>query len=506
MMEVLHEGGGCMARMRPLWSTRSSAPSGSGPRASAREGRLRRAAVSTGHLLRDFTTSSPARFAIMVFASLILIFTALLSLPAASASGKHAPLVDALFTAVSTICVTGLSTVDIATYWSPVGKAIIFLGVNIGGMGVLTLASLLGLIISKRLGLRAKLIAASDTNPLRAHGGPVNEGQTVRLGEVGQLLVTVAISTLVIEAVIAILLYPALIIAGVAPLDAIWEAPFYAAMAFTNTGFTPNPGGLAPFADDYLMLTILMMGVFLGSIGFPVIYALSKHLWHVKKWSLHVKLTLITTLLLFLAGAIAFLGLEYGNPGTFGSMEAGDTVFQAFFLSAMTRSGGFSVVDISELNGSSLVVGSMLMFVGGGSASTAGGIKVTTLAVLALAVWSEAKGRVSVEAFGRRIPSDVQRVALSVVAWGATIVALSTITIAQLTKAPIEQVMFDVISGFATVGLSTGLTAELPDAAAYVMALTIFMGRIGTVTLAAAVAATSRSQLYSLPVERPIVG
>lgn len=456
--------------------------------------------------VRTRTTTSPARFAVVVFVSLILVFTALLSLPAAAADGKRTPLADAVFTAVSTICVTGLSTVDIATHFSPLGKTIIFIGVNIGGLGVLTLASILGLVISKRLGLRAKLIAASDSNPLRSHGGPVNEGQTVRLGEVGSLLVTVALSTLVIEAGLAILLYPSMLMAGVDPITALWEAPFYAAMAFTNTGFSPNVGGVAPFADDYFLMTVLMVGVFLGSIGFPVIYTLSKHYWHYRRWSLHAKLTLITTVLLFFAGAAAFVILEYNNPKTFGSMDAWDTTFQAFFLSAMTRSGGFSVVDVGELHGSSLVVGSMLMFVGGGSASTAGGIKVTTLAVLALAVWSEAKGRQSVEVFGRRIPSDVQRVALSVVAWGATIVALATITISQISQADIADVLFDVISGFATVGLSTGLTAELPDPAVYVMALTIFMGRIGTVTLAAAVAASSRSQLYSLPVERPIVG
>ena len=407
---------------------------------------------------------------------------------------------------MSTICVTGLVTVDMATHWSPFGNVVIFLGVNIGGMGVLTLASILGLVISKRLGLRAKLIAAGDTNPMRAHGGPVNEGQTVRLGEVGQLLRTVALSTLVIEAIVAVLLYPALVMAEVDPLMALWEAPYYAAMSFTNTGFTPNVGGLEPFADDYFLLTVLMTSVFLGSIGFPVIYTLSRHVWHVGRWSLHTKLTLITTTLLFVAGAIAFLALEYDNPGTFGSMDAWDTTFQAFFLSAMTRSGGFSVIDIGELYGSSQVVGSMLMFVGGGSASTAGGIKVTTLAVLALAVWSEAKGRTTVEVFSRRIPSDVQRVALSVLAWGSTIVALSTVIILQITKADVASVLFDVISGFATVGLSTGLTEQLPDSAKYVLAVTIVMGRVGTVTLAAAVAATSRSQLYSLPVERPIVG
>lgn len=464
--------------------------------------RLRSAATWVKHLV----TSSPSRFAIVVFALLILVFTALLSMPAASASGTSTPLADALFTAVSTICVTGLATVDMANHWSGLGQVIIFIGVNIGGLGVLTLASLLGMVISKRLGLRAKLLAAGDTNPLRAHGGVVNESQTVRLGEVGQLLTTVAVSALIIEGSLAVLLYPALVMAGVDPFAALWEAPYFAAMAFTNTGFAPNDGGVAAFADDYLVLTLLMAGVFLGSIGFPVIYTLAKHVWHVKRWSLHSKLTLVTTVLLFLAGAAVFLILEFDNPKTFGSMDAADTTFQAFFLSAMTRSGGFNVIDMADLNGSSLVAASMLMFVGGGSASTAGGIKVTTLAILAIAVWSEAKGRSSVEVFGRRIPSDVQRVALSVVAWGATIVALSTITIAQLTKADISHVLFDVISAFGTVGLSTGLTGELPDPATYVLALTIFMGRVGTVTLAAAVAATSRTQYYSLPVERPIVG
>lgn len=468
--------------------------------------RARRIAFRAWDGLRNLTTASPARFAVLVFATLILIFTALFSLPAAAADGRPTALADAVFTAVSTICVTGLSTVDMATHWSPLGHAITYVGVNVGALGVLTLASILGLVISKRLGLRAKLIAAGDSNPLRAHGGPVNEGQTIRLGEVGQLLRTVALSTLVIEAALTVAIYPPLVVARIDPLVALWEAPYYAAMAFTNTGFVPNAEGLAPFAQNYVLLTVLMIGVFLGSIGFPVIYTLWRHHWHFRRWSLHAKLTIITTVVLFFAGAGAILLLEYDNLRTFGRMDAWDTTFQALFLSAMTRSGGFSVIDIGDLNGATLVVGSMLMFVGGGSASTAGGIKVTTLAVLALAVWSEAKGRPSVQAFGRRIPSDVQRVALSVVAWGATIVALSTIIIGRITDAPIENVLFDVISGFATVGLSTGLTADLPDPAVYVLAATMFMGRIGTVTLAAAVAASSRSQLYALPVERPIVG
>ena len=457
-------------------------------------------------VFKTLTTSSPSRFAIIVFSALILITTALLSLPIATTDRTVTPLADALFTAVSTICVTGLSTVDMATHWSGFGRTVIFIGVNVGGLGVLTLASVLGLAISKRLGLRAKLIAAGDTNPMRAHGGPVNESQAVRLGEVGELLRTVAISAFTIEAGLAVLLYPALLTGGVDPLTALWEAPFYAAMAFTNTGFTPNPGGLEPFAHDYYVLSVLMLGVFLGSLGFPVIYTLARQRWHVRRWSLHAKLTVITTIVLFVIGAGVFLLLEFDNPKTFGSMDAADTTFQAFFLSAMTRSGGFNVVDMGDLNGSSMLAASMLMFVGGGSASTAGGIKVTTLAVLALAVVSEAKGRPSVQAFGRRIPSDVQRVALSVVAWGSTIVAVSTIAISQITKFPVDEVLFDVVSAFGTVGLSTGVTGNLPDPATYILAATIFMGRVGTVTLAAAVAATNRTQLYALPVERPIVG
>src|SRR5690349_10499320 len=206
--------------------------------------RLRALGRAVVEFFRELTQRSPARFAIMIFLSLILLFTGLFSLPIASASGKITPFADAFFTAVSTICVTGLATVDMATHWSPFGHVLVFVGVQIGALGVLTMASILGLVISRRLGLRAKLIAASDSNPLRTHGGPVNEGQTVQLGQIGSLLATVALSTLAIEAIVAILLYPGLIVAGVPWQVALWEAPYFAAMAFTNTGFTPNAEGL----------------------------------------------------------------------------------------------------------------------------------------------------------------------------------------------------------------------------------------------------------------------
>lgn len=449
---------------------------------------------------------SPSRFALFVFTALILLFTLLLSLPIASAGDTETPLHDALFTAVSVICVTGLSTVDMATHWSAFGNVLVVVGVNIGGMGVLTLASLMGLVISRRLGLRAKLMAASDSNPSRIHMGPVNEGQAVRLGEVGSLLLTVAISTLAIEAAVALLLFPRMLIDGVPAGEALWQSIYYAAMAFTNTGFSPNAEGIGQFANDYWFLGALMTGVFLGSLGFPVLMTFARHWRTPRRWSVHVKLTLWTTTALMVIGMVFYIILEFDNPLTFGSLNAGDTIFQSLFMSVMTRSGGFATIDIADLHGSSLLLSDMLMFIGGGSASTAGGIKVTTLAVLFLAAFAEAQGKEQMEAFGRRIPSDILRLAVSVVLWGATTVAVSSILILHISKQALDVVLFDVISAFATVGLSTGLTAELPPEGVYVLAATMFMGRVGTVTLAAALAASQSRQLFKRPEERPIVG
>ena len=454
----------------------------------------------------DIGRRSPARFAILVFTVLVAIFTLLLTLPVSTTDRTVTPVPDALFTAVSVICVTGLATVDMATHWSVFGHTVIYVGVQIGAVGVLTLASIMGLVVSRKLGLRARLMAAGDSNPLRVHAGPVPEGQAVRLGEVTGLLVTVALSSAVIQVVIAALLVPRMLVAGLPVLDAVLDSFYYSAMAFTNTGFTPNAEGIAPFADDYWFLSLLMLGVFLGSIGFPVIYALIRNPWNPHRWSVHVKLTIVWSFVLIVAGALLYIVLEFDNPETFGGIAAFPTVFQSLFLSVMTRSGGFATIDISELHSSSLLVTDMLMFIGGGSASTAGGIKVTTLAVLFLAAFAEARGNTSMEAFGRRIPGDVLRLAVSVVLWGATVVAVASIVLMHVTKEPLDRVLFEVISAFATSGLSTGLTAEVDDPGKYVLIATMWLGRVGTVTLSVALAASQRRQLFTRPEERPIVG
>ena len=452
----------------------------------------------------DFSIATPARFALLVFAGLTAVFAILFSLPAATTSGRAAPLVDAIFTAVSVICVTGLSTVDMATFWSPLGHVFIFVGVEIGGIGVLTLASILGLIISRKLGLRQKLLAAGDANPLNLRKGVRADAQALQLGETGGLILTVAVSVLVIELAAAALLFPRMLLQGADPWTAAWQSVYTSAMAFTNTGFLPSSAGLGPYAHDAWFLIVLMLAVGLGAIGFPVIHTLARNPWRPRTWSLHVKLTITTFLLLLVGGAVCFVALQW--DGAQAGMDPGQRILQSFFQSSMARSGGFATVDYGHLDGASLFVTDMLMFVGGGSASTAGGIKVTTLAILFLGAFAEARGVDDMESYGRRIPSDVMRLAVSVVLWGATTVAAATITLLVMTGARLDDVLFDVISAFATCGLSTGFTASASEPAQYVLAATMFLGRIGTVTLAAALAASTRRQLFRRPEERPIVG
>lgn len=454
----------------------------------------------------SFAQHSPSRFAVIVFTAIILIWTTLLMLPIATSSGAIPPFHVALFTAVSTICVTGLTVVDMSTYWSPFGNVVVFVGIEVGAIGVLSLASIMGAVVTRRLGLRQKLMAASDSNSLRLHAGPVSESQAVRLGDIGGMLTTVAVSLLVIEGVIALLIIPRLLTLGLDPATAIFDGFYYAASAFTNTGFTPNHDGLAPFTQDVWMLGCLLTAVFLGSIGFPVIFALFRWVRTRQRVSIHTKITLVTTVLLFVLGGVVIYLLEGDNPATIGAQDPWMRPFTAFFLSGMTRSGGFSTIDIAQTNGATMQVLSMLMFIGGGSASTAGGIKVTTLAILFLAAMAEAKGVTDIQAFGRRIPHDVLRLAVSIVLWGATIVAVATIALQEVTGARFADALFEAISAFATCGLSSGLTTDVPDAGSYILSATMWLGRVGTVTMAAALASSEKKQLFRLPEERIIVG
>lgn len=462
--------------------------------------------------VRDWVTSmsthSPSRFAVLAFTGMIFLFTFVLMLPISSADGTMTPFPQALFTAVSTICVTGLAVVDMATHWSLFGDGVVFLGLQVGAIGVLTLASILGTAVTRKLGLRQRLMAASDQNSLRLHSGPVAESQAVRLGDIPGVLATVAVSLIIIETIIAVLIMPVLLLQpDYGPWwVAVRDAFYYAASAFTNTGFTPNAEGLAPFDHNLWFLICIATAVFIGSIGFPVIFALTRWVKTRQRLSVHVKLTLAATVILFFIGWAAIYLLEFDNADTLASQEPWLAPFTAGFTSVMARSGGFSTVDIASMNDSTITVLSMLMFVGGGSASTAGGIKVTTLAILFLAAVAEAKGVQDIQVFRRRIPNDVLRLAVAVALWGATIVAIASITLMHITGTEFKYALFDTISAFATCGLSTGLTQNLPDSGVFVLTATMWLGRVGTVTFAAAVASSDRKQLYTLPEERIIVG
>lgn len=447
--------------------------------------------------LRDFVdslaASSPARLALFVFSLVILVFTALLSLPASSSSGEITPLYDAFFTAVSAVCVTGLTVVSTATHWSGFGQVLILIAIQVGGLGILTMASLLALAVNRRLGVRGKLIAQEGMN-------------TGRLGEVGSLLRIVVTTTVAIELILALVMAPRFMILGESPGQAIWHAVFYSISAFNNAGFTPHSDGLVPYDEDLWILVPLMAGVFIGSLGFPVIMVLLQSTIHVRKWNLHTKLTLLVTTILLVGGSVLWGAFEWFNTRTIGEMSLADRILHSVFASVMTRSGGFSLVDMADLDSSTLVITNMLMFAGGGSASTAGGIKVTTLAVIFLAIVAEARGDSDVRAFGRTIAYSAMRVAISVVILGATLVAVFTVALLAITEETLEPVLFEVISAFATVGLSIGLSEELPAAGKYLLAVLMFAGRVGTITLAAALATRQRSTLYHFPEERPIIG
>lgn len=460
-----------------------------------------------------FAGHSPSRFAILAFTTIIALTTLVLATPWASATGRWTDLPSALFTATSTVCVTGLTVVDMSTHWSPFGNAVILIGAQIGGIGVLTMASMMGMVVTRRLSLRQRLIAASDTNPLRTHAGPVSEGQAIRLGEVGGLLATVLYSSLTVEALLFVSILPHLLWRGTDLPVALYDALYLSVSAFNNVGYTPFDDGLASYAGDGYLMAVLVIGVFAGSLGYPVVYAAIGNLRAVitgatrhPHWSLHVRLTVVTTLVLAAFGTLMFTLTEWSNPGTIGMGAEWTRPWQALFYATMTRSGGFSLFDPSQLSDSGLLVSQLMMFIGGGSASTAGGIKVTTIAVLFLAVLAEARGQTEIQAFDRRIPHDVLRVAVSIVLWGVSIVLTATLVILPFTDQPVDDVLFDVISAFATCGLSTGVTAELPTVGMLVLSATMWAGRVGTVTLAAAIASSPNRQLFKHPEERPIVG
>lgn len=446
---------------------------------------------------RDFVDrsarQSPARLALGVFAVVIGLFTVLLAAPWATATGRPAPLVDAFFTAASAATVTGLVVVPTGEYWSTWGLVAILVAIKIGGLGVMTLASLLGAAVSRRIGLTQKLLIGSET-------------RATRLGEVGSLVRTVIITSTALEVVGAVVLLPRLYLYEHDWGSAAWHALFYSISAFNNAGFVPTPEGLTPFVSDWWVLLPIIVGVFIGSLGFPVVLDVLRHPRAWRRWMLHTKLTVTTSIALALGGSLLVAAFEWSNPATFRPLDPSGTALASLFAGVMPRSGGFATVPTGDMHEGTWLLLDALMFVGGGSASTAGGIKVTTLAVMLLAILAEGRGDRDVEAFGRRIPPETLKVAIAVSLVAATIVLVAALLLLAMTGLSLDVVLLEVISAFATCGLTTGITPGLPDRAKLVLAVLMFIGRTGTMTLAAALALRNRRRVIRLPEERPIIG
>jgi len=438
----------------------------------------------------------PARLVPLAFLVAIVAGTILLSLPLARAGwgSGGAPILTALFTATSSVCVTGLAVVDTGTYWSPFGQGIILALVQVGGLGIMTAATLLGLIVSNKLRLGRRLLAQAET-------------RTVALGDVGAALRLILMVVLAVQGAIALLLFLRFHLGYDQPLgEALWNGLFHAVMAFNNAGFARYSDNMMSFATDALILGPLMIGVVIGAVGFPVLYELKREFRTPHTWSLHTKLTLAGTVGLLVAGLVLTLAFEWANPRTLGEMDVGTKLLNALFHSVSTRTAGFNSVDIGAMRPETLLITDALMLIGGGSGGTAGGIKVTTFMVLGLIVWTEALGEQDTHAFRRRLSSDIARLALSIVLLALLVVSIGTLALLSLTGYELGPVMFEAVSAFATVGLSTGITPQLPAGAQLVLVLLMFLGRVGTVTAAAALVLRSRPRPYRYPEERPIIG
>ncbi|TLP72838.1 TrkH family potassium uptake protein [Nesterenkonia sphaerica] len=414
-------------------------------------------------------------------------------LPWATPGRSSAALHDALFVATSAVTITGLTPVNTADDWTLGGQIVILIGIQVGGLGIVTTAALLAVSVTRRLGLRTRLVAQEGMS-------------TGRLGEVGHLLKTVIVCSAVVQGALAAVLIPRLISLEGDVVRGAWYGLFYAISAFNNAGFVIHSDGLGGVDNDPLVVWVIMLGVFVGSLGFPVLYVLWKYRWHFQRWSLHTKLTMEVTTILLFVGAAIYAFLEWNNTATIGDMTWLEKIQGSLFASVNMRSGGFSVVESNLEHSETMLVSDALMFAGGGSASTAGGIKVTTLAVIFLAFLAEARGHEESSAHGRTIPAQVVRVAVSVVAMGATAVLLSTLALMTFSGEDMGRPLYESISAFATVGLTSGMTEELPPEGLYVLVALMFTGRVGIITFAAALTVRQKRVRYRYPEGRPIIG
>lgn len=415
-------------------------------------------------------------------------------LPAARVGPGGATLMEALFTATSALCVTGLVTVDTPVHWTGFGHGVILALIQVGGFGVMTFATVVGLAVVRRISFRSKLTAAA-------------EAKSLGLDDVRSLVVGIVRISVTVEVVVALVLASHLAVRYDKPIgEAVWLGVFHAVSAFNNAGFALYSDSMIGYVTDPVVSLSMCAAIIIGGLGFPVIMQLRRQLRHSRLWSMHTRLVVAGTVVLLFGGTVFITALEWSNPRTMGDLDWQGKLLAGFFQSVQTRTAGFNSVDIEGMDSATWLGMDVLMFIGGGPAGTAGGIKITTFAVLFFIILTEIRGEGAVNVFGKRLSRAVHRQAIAVALLAVALVVASTLAMMLMTDFTLDRILFEVVSAFGTVGLSTGITADIPAAGQLILVALMFIGRLGPITFASALAFQDRRRVYELPKERPIIG
>lgn len=438
----------------------------------------------------------PVRLVPLLYLIAMTFGTLLLWLPMSTAGEAGASFTTALFTAVSAIAVTGLIVEDTPTYWSMFGQCAILFLIQIGGLGTKTAATFFALILGRNVVFRRTV--ERDI-----------EREQLSLSDAGYAIKLILIVTLIVETVAtAILTYRFHTLHEMPLGTAFWHGLFQAVSAFNNAGFSTFSDSLMGFNTDALILLPITFAVIIGSLGFPVIQDMITCGRKPSNWTLHSRITLYGTLILLGGGFLLIFAAEYSNPDTLGPMSLGSQMLNAFTHSAMPRTAGFNSLDVSVFRDETVLVNYVLMFIGGGSAGTAGGIKITTVTILFVILVYQIRGMGDAEMKGRQISNRLASQAVTVIMFALSTIFVASLYLMARTDFEFEDILFEAISAFATVGLSRGITADLPADCQLVIVALMFIGRVGTITAATwlAMGAVGRGSPLRSDPKDPIIG
>ena len=433
------------------------------------------------------------------FALLILVGTIILCLPISSSNGRFTSPIDAAFTAVSASCVTGLITLDTATHWNTFGQIVILVMIQIGGIGFMTTAVLLSLIFKKAMTPKDRMLVANSYN--------LNSYDSI-----SELVKRIIVGTLSIEgagaALLAIRFIPDF---GVA--EGIYKSIFHSVSAFCNAGFDiigtePDITSLSHYATDPLVNITLALLIILGGIGFLVWSDIINFASRKRKLSVYSRFVIVVTLLLLVSSTLLTAIMEWNNPATIGEFSPPQKILSSFFLATSWRTAGFSMVENGLLNESTQYLGMLLMFIGGASGSTAGGVKVATFGIVIFAVWCVAVGKKKTVMFGRTVSDNAFVRATAVIVVQIIAALLGVILLNVFNDFSMTDILYEVISAVSTVGLTLGITPALSALSKLVIMLLMYFGRVGilTVTYAVMKSQSSKEEHISYPDANMLIG